>query len=165
MKKNPLPHHPPPQSSDEETDVEIDALDNDDDFGIPLERPPSRPMINCHYDVDHELDYELGWEWMESDPGPMIAPYNGFRQCLVDPAKNKPEDFFRAIFDDRMFTLMADMTNIYAQNRIRSKYNKYILQIISKFIFKKCNKNTCNKMSKCNLNTLSKGEQNDELSS
>ena len=154
----------PPQSSDEETDIDVDALDNDDDFGIPLQRPPSRPMINCHYDVDHELDYELGWEWIESDPGPMIAPYNGFRQCLIDPAKNKPEDFFRAIFDDRMFTLMADMTNIYAQNRIRSKYKKSMLQIISKFICKKCNRNTCNKMSKCNLNTLSKGEQNDELS-
>ena len=111
----------PPNSSDEETDVEIDLLDNDDDFGIPLERPPSRPMINCHYDVEHELDYELGWEWLQSDPGPMIAPYNGFRQCLLDPSKKKPEDFFCALFEDRMFTVMADMTNVYARNRIQSK--------------------------------------------
>lgn len=99
----------------------FDPLDNDDDFGIPLDRPPSRPMVNYPGDVEFEEDYEIGWQWTERDPGPDIAPYSGFRQCLLDPEKNKPEDFFDAIFDDHMFTLMAEMTNLYACRKFRGK--------------------------------------------
>ena len=110
------------ESENEDSDLDLlDPLDTDDDFGIPLERPPSRPMVNYSGDVEVEEDYEIGWEWLEHDTGPIIGPYSGFRQCLVDPEKNKPEDFFNAVFDDRMFTIMAEMTNLYAHNRLRSK--------------------------------------------
>ena len=36
----------------------------------------------------------MGWEWIEQDEGAMVTPYSGFRQCLLDPTKTKPEDFF-----------------------------------------------------------------------
>ena len=49
-------------------------------------------------------------------------PYSGFRQSLLDPAKNKPEDFFEALFEDRMYTIMADETNRYAHKQRNSKY-------------------------------------------
>ena len=58
---------------------------------------------------------------MESDVGPTIEPDNGFRECFLDRAKNKHKEFFRAIFDERMFTVIADMTNMYPQKGIISK--------------------------------------------
>ena len=42
-------------------DKEILDDDNDDDFGIPLQPPPSFPMVNYSRDVEHELDYEMGY--------------------------------------------------------------------------------------------------------
>ena len=43
--------------------------DSDDDFGIPTDHQPSRPMVNIPNDVENELDYEIGWEWIEEDTG------------------------------------------------------------------------------------------------
>ena len=83
-------------------------------------------------------DYEIGWEWHEVDPGPLIAPYNGFQQCLLDPTKNKPEDFFNALFQDRMYTIMADETNKCAQRKKEAHeyFNlHYLLKILHKDMF------------------------------
>ena len=55
-------------------------------------------MVNFANDTEIEEDYEIGWEWLEEDPGPLVAPYSGFRQCLLDPTKQNPEDFFNALF-------------------------------------------------------------------
>ena len=54
-----------------------------------------------------------------------MKPYNGFRQCLLDPTANKPEDFFNALFERRMYTIMTEETNKYAQRRkqAREYYN------------------------------------------
>ena len=60
----------------------------------------------------------MGWVWSEKDDGSMVAPYNGFRQCLLDPTKNEPEHFFEALFSRHMYTIMAEETNRYAQHRI-----------------------------------------------
>ena len=88
-----------------------------------MERPPSRPMVNYPRDQENEEDYEIGWQWIERDTGPYIAPYTGFRQCLLDPTKNNPEDFFEALFTSHMYTIMAEETNKYAHRKLqRGKY-------------------------------------------
>ena len=47
----------------------------------------------------------------------------GFQQCLLDPTKNNPEDFFEALFTSHMYTIMAEEMNKYAQRKIqRGKY-------------------------------------------
>ena len=69
-------------------------------------------MVNFADDIKNEEDYEIGWEWHEQDPGPMVTPYSGFRQCLLDPTKNQPEDFFDALFSTQMYTIMAEETNM-----------------------------------------------------
>ena len=85
-------------------------------------------MVNYPGDVENEDDYKIGWEWHEVDPGPLVRPYNGFRQCLLDPTTNKPEDFFNALFDTRMYTIMAEETNKYAQRKKQREYfNMYTL--------------------------------------
>ena len=60
----------------------------------------------------------MEWCWPEVDTGPAIAPYSGFHQCLLNPMQNKPEDFFEALFDQQMYTIMAEETNQYAQKKI-----------------------------------------------
>ena len=104
--------------------LDYDIEDGNDYFGIPLQRPASRPMINFPGDVELEDDYEIGWEWLERDTGPMIAPYSGFRQCLLDPTQNKPEDFFNALFESNMYTRIAEETNRYANARINNAEGK-----------------------------------------
>ena len=80
-------------------------------------------MVNFREDMEHEEDYEIGWEWIEEDTGPYIAPYTGFQQCLLDLTKNNPEDFFEALFTSHMDMIIAEETNKYAQRKIqRGKY-------------------------------------------
>ena len=76
-------------------------------------------MVNFREDMEHEEDYEISWECIEEDTGPYIAPYTGFRQCLLDPTKDNPEDFFEALFTSHMYTIMAEETNKYAQRKIQ----------------------------------------------
>ena len=72
---SPIPScSPSPQSSS----PDISSDESDDDYGIPLERPPLRPMVNYAADIKIEEDYEIGWEWLEHDTGLHIAPYTGF---------------------------------------------------------------------------------------
>ena len=102
----------PPTQNTSESDISDDLFDllyNDtnDNYGIPFEQLPSRPMVNYPNDRELEEDYEIGWERLEQYPGPLIAPYTGFWQYLLDPLKTKPEDFINALFDDTMYMIMA----------------------------------------------------------
>ena len=63
---------PQPSSPD------ISSDESDDDYGIPLERPPLRPMVNYASDTEIKEDYKIGLEWLEQDTGPHIAPYTVF---------------------------------------------------------------------------------------
>ena len=111
----------PPSSPFSSPDISSD--ESDDEYGIPFEWPRSRPMVNYAEDKENEEDYEIGWQWIEQDTGPYIAPYTSFRQCLLDPSKNNPEDFFEALFTSHMYTIMAEETNKYAHRKLqRGKY-------------------------------------------
>ena len=80
-------------------------------------------MVNFQEDTEHEEHYEIGWEWIEEDTGHYIALYTGFWQCLLDPTKNNPEDFFEALFTSHMYMIMAEEMNKYTQREIqRGKY-------------------------------------------
>ena len=76
-------------------------------------------MVNYAHDTENEEDYEIGWQWLEEDTGPYVAPYTGFRQCLLDPTQNNPEHFFEALFSSHMYTIMAEETNKYAQRKLQ----------------------------------------------
>ena len=62
---------------------------------------------------------KLVGEWIEEDTGSYIAPYTGFWQCLLDPTKNNPEDFFEALFTSHIYNIMAEEMNKYAQRKIQ----------------------------------------------
>ena len=65
--QSPIPSHSP---SPQPSSPDISSNESDDDYGIPLDRPPSRPMVNYAGDTEIEEDYEIGWEWLEQDTGP-----------------------------------------------------------------------------------------------
>ena len=117
-----------PKSLSDLSSPEISSDESDDDFGIPIEWPPSRPMVNFAHDTELEEDYEIGWQWHEQDLGPLVAPYTRFRQYLLDPTKQKPEDFFNALFSLQMYTIITEETNRYVQQKIqRGKFlTKYL---------------------------------------
>ena len=132
---SPIPSLPPldltpPTQNTSESDISNNFSDpnyddTDDDYGIPFEQPPSRPLVNYRNDRELEEDHEIGWEWLKQDTGPLIAPYTGFQQCLLDPLKTKPEDFFNALFDDNMYMIMAEETNKYVHRKKQThKYKK-----------------------------------------
>ena len=121
----------PPNTNSESKNSDFEDL-SDDDFGIPIDRPPSRPMVNFENDVEREEDYEIGWDWIEEDTGPLIGSYTGFRQCLLDPLKNKQEDFFNELFDVRMYTIMVEETNKYARRRKQNRKYKNFFNFLSK---------------------------------
>ena len=59
----------PPTQNTSESDISNNFSDpnynnTDDDYGIPFERPPARPMVNYQKDRELEEDYEIGWEWL-----------------------------------------------------------------------------------------------------
>ena len=52
-------------------------------------------MVNFREDTEHEENYEIGWEWIEEDTGPYIAPYTGFQQSSWSNQK-QPWRFLRS---------------------------------------------------------------------
>ena len=71
---------------------------------IPL---PQIPLMNYNHDVEHEEDFRNGWEWTERDPGSFCGPFIG------------QPGFFNLLFDQSMWTLLVQQTNIYAIQRIQ----------------------------------------------
>ena len=130
--QSPIPSRSP---SPQPSSPDISSDESDDDYGIPLERPPLRPMVNYAGDTEIKEDYEIGWEWLEHDTGPHIAPYTGFRQCLLDLTKNNPEDFFEALFSSHMYTIMAEETNKYMNRKLQRGKFFYIIFIYTKNVF------------------------------
>ena len=80
---------------------------------------PQIPIINYASDVEHEEDFGNGWEWTEKDPGSSCGPFISQPGLLIEPPSHTPEGFFNLLFNNSMWTLLAQQTNIYARQRIQ----------------------------------------------
>ena len=67
-----------------------------------------------NYDQDDQLNE---WEYEEIDSGPSIGPFKSKSQTYICDPHGKPEVFFNSLFEDRMWTVLADSTNIYARSK------------------------------------------------
>ena len=142
---SPIPSLPsldltPPTQNTSESDISNNFSDPnynnmDDDYSIPFERPPSRPMVNYRNDRELEEDYKIGWECREHEYRASNCTLHGFWQCLLDPLKTKPEDFFNALFDNNMYLKMAEETNKYAHRKKETRKYKKLLFLHLKWIF------------------------------
>ena len=77
------------------------------------------PIVNYIGDVKHKEDYGNGWEWTEKDPGLSCGPFICQAGLLIEPPSHTPKGFFNLLFDNSMWTLLAQQTNIYARQRIQ----------------------------------------------
>ena len=88
---------------------------------------PSYPIMNMqmtmfdndlpeflHYNQDDQLN---DWDYEEIDSGPSCRPFQGNSRTNISDPNGKPEVFFNSLFDDRMWTVLADSTNMYARSK------------------------------------------------
>ena len=77
------------------------------------------PITNYARDQINEFDVANGWEKIEPDVIPDHGPLTGIQGINMGGGNSRePEDFFNDLFEERMFTIMADETNNYARRKI-----------------------------------------------
>ena len=101
---------------------------------------PEIPIINYAGDVEHEEDFGNVWEWTEKDPDSSCGPFIGQPGLLIEPASCTPEGFFNLLFDNCMWTLLAQQTNIYARQRIQQLRGSILYLYLLIFVYKICSK-------------------------
>ena len=119
-----LPHPPSYQQNDHIHNLEIPS--DDEYYIVEYDRPHSPPtiqlqttqIVNCEGDTELQEDLDNGWHRITHD-----VPANN-PQFMDTPGLNfktnsrKPEVFLNQLFDNRMFTIMAEETNNYACQQI-----------------------------------------------
>ena len=109
--------------SDFENGEDFYQIDTDSDN----EDLPSYPITNMqmtmfdndlpeflHYNQDDQLN---DWDYEEIDSGPSCGPFQGNSRTNISDPDGKPEVFLNSLFDDRMWTVLADSTNMYARSK------------------------------------------------
>ena len=76
------------------------------------------PVSNFSRDTELE-DILNGWKKVENDEVPDHSPSTDFDGLNFSTESRNPEDFFNQLFDESMYTRMAQETNSYAHDKIR----------------------------------------------
>ena len=118
---------PQPSSLGQNDDNDNLEIPSDDEYYIVEYDCPSSPptiqlqttqIVNCEGDTELQEDLDNGWHIITYD-----VPANN-PQFMDTPGLNfetnsrEPEVFFNQLFDNRMFTIMAEETNNYARQQI-----------------------------------------------
>ena len=102
-------------SSDNETE-EYDYIIQTETNQNPL--PVQYPIVNYEKDIELKEDIDNGWVKVENDQLPDDCHFIGNEGLNMNTTSHNPEDFFNNLFDDRMYTIMAEETNNYARQQI-----------------------------------------------
>ena len=107
-------------SSDNNDYYELSTDSEDDDL-------PTYPINNLEMtvvegtetnklliDID---DTANDWSHEIIDSGPSYGPFMSSRYTNIKNPQMKPEVFFESLFDERMWTIIADATNVYARSK------------------------------------------------
>ena len=97
---------------------------------------PEIPIINYAGDVEHKEDFGNGWELTEKDPGSSCGPFISQPGLLIEPASQTPEGFFNLLFNNSMWTLLVQQTNIYARLRIQQLRGIILYLFLLYFVYK-----------------------------
>ena len=107
------------------------------DMDSDNEELPSYPITNMQmtfFDNDlpgllqyNQDDQLTDWEHEELDSVPSCGPFHGSSHTNISDPYGKPEVFFNSLFDDRMWTMLADSTNMYARSKcVRGGMNRCV---------------------------------------
>ena len=77
------------------------------------------PISNFSRDTELEEDILNGWKKVENDEVPNHSPFTYFDGLNFSTKSRNPEDFINQLFDESMYTRMAQETNSYAHDKIR----------------------------------------------
>ena len=77
------------------------------------------PISNFSRDTELEEDILNGWKKVENNEVPDHSPFTDFDGLNFSTESCNPEDFFNLLFDESMYTRMAQETNSYAHDKIR----------------------------------------------
>ena len=114
-----------PGRNHHEYDSSSDNDDPNDYYEVQREVVPTQtprqftPIVNYPRDQILDCDVQDGWEKIEPDIIPDHCQFTGSESLNMSTESRLPEDFFNDIFDERMFTIMAEETNKYARQKIR----------------------------------------------
>ena len=107
----------------DESGVEFYEIDTDSDD----EELPTYPITNL--DITEFLndlpelvpfdpeDVVSDWDHEILDSGPQTGPFHGHAETTILDPDGKPEVFFNALFDERMWTILSESTNTYARSK------------------------------------------------
>ena len=113
----------PPETHGLHNNLPSDIEENTDYYGIqtettnPNENNNFTPIINYSRDKLVHSDVQEVWERIQPDIIPDHGPFTDTQGLSMSTNSCEPEDFFNDMFDDRMFTIMAEETNNYATKR------------------------------------------------
>ena len=65
--------------------------------------------------IDLQEDIDNGWIRVENDKVPDHCHFIGHEGLNMNTVSHNPEDFFNNLFDDRMYTILAEETKKYAR--------------------------------------------------
>ena len=105
----------------------IDLPDEEDYYIIEYNGPSSPPpnhqiestqIENCEGDTELEEDIENGWHKVTNDTPRNNPEFMDTPGLNFDTDSREPKVFFNQLFDDHMFTIIAEETNNYAHQQI-----------------------------------------------
>ena len=119
-----LPHPPCNEENDRNNNLEIPS--DDDYYIVEYNLPHSPPtmhlqttqIVNCQGDTELQEDLENGWLRITHDVPPSNPQFTDTPGLNFETNSQEPEVFFDQLFDNRMFTIMAEETNNYARQQI-----------------------------------------------
>ena len=113
------------ESSDNNDYYELSTDSEDEDL-------PTYPINNLNMTVvegtetnDILIDIDdVADDWTNEiiDSGPSYGPFMSSRYTNIDNPQKKPEVFFQSLFDERMWTILADATNVYARSKTVTRH-------------------------------------------
>ena len=122
---HPEPSYLPPQDNHFQFNHRPDNEDDNDYYQIETHTTNSQndddftPITNYLRDEIIDSDLQEGWEKIEPDIIPDQCPFTDSEGINMSTNSREPEDFFNDIFEDRMFTIMAEETNNYVHCKIQ----------------------------------------------
>ena len=110
----------PVSSSNEEDYYTVDSQEMQTDQD-PIDHDlPATPLVSYSGDVNIPANEVNGWERLPVGTGSSLGQFLSTSCCLVGPASHEPSIFFKSLFDERMWTTIAQQANIYTRFKIRT---------------------------------------------
>ena len=120
-----LPNPPSHEQNDHIDNLEIPS--DDEYYIVEYDRPHSPPtiklqtmqIVNCEGDTELQEDLDNGWHRITHDVPANNPQFTDTPGLNFETNSHEPEVFFNQLFDNRMFTIMAEETNNYARQQIK----------------------------------------------